>query len=786
MKKRRILLPILLLSTFILGGCNFGKKSSENNDQTTYGVEIKNKAELEGEWYVGGTRNLSLALTPEANALEALGEGTLTVTSSDPAVVTVTGLGLKGMKAGKATIEVAYHGAKASVDATILDGSAIGRYGAAHAGDANDPLDNEDALLVAKHAKYEGESYYVRGEVHHFYHSPGERTDGVVSYFLTPAAGQTEMFEVYKTLKENKGKLTDDEIWKTGIATAYGTFTEYNGQYETSSATFVSCTGGNKPEARTNVNKTFAEALADGKACYDGDNTYNYYVFDAYVTKKSGSNYFLTATQGEAIADEKENTIEIFNAAADGLADKLLKNAKVTVRMVVKNYHGQAENLFALAATDVTVLIDGTDWNAPTDKYYAIVDSPVVGTKYRFGMNTKSGSIMYSTGAVAGNYGGTTDNYAEAPQFELVEVTGGYNVKITFSDSSVKFMNVVVSGNYTNVKFEDDATTVFTYNTDYKTLIVATSGHTDSGKDGDYFLGTYSTYSTISCSALSYLSPSNYDVSQFPCHFWAEFDRPAATGIEIDPSAPFHLEQGETQQMTATILPEHAAGTVVWSVSPTDKGVSISETGLVTVAADATIDAVVTVTAALQGKAFSASVAITVDAASGGGGGGGSSYTLDFTAKTANHNSYSDEWTYGDASLAGAANNNGGWAFVKFGPKSATISNAGYLGTYAKINNALSFSVSTVTINLVGKCYNQDDEKANVHIEAYSDSGFTSKVAETTSQYVPAIATNEGTDTMTFTFAAPAANRYYKVVFDITNTTTYNGVAAVASIVFAE
>ena len=254
------------------------------------------------------------------------------------------------------------------------------------------------------------------------------------------------------------------------------------------------------------------------------------------------------------------------------------------------------------------------------------------------------------------------------------------------------------------------------------------------------------------------------------------------TAINLDTN-DFELEQGASKTIKASFAPYGATGAISWSVDPESAGVSVNN-GVVS-ATDSAPEGDYTVRAELTSNPL-VYKEVTCTVVAGGGGGGGSSYTLDFTAKTANHSSYSDEWTYGDATLAGAANNNGGWAFVKFGPKSATISGAGYLGTYAKLNTALDFAVSTVTINLVGKCYNQDSEKANVHIEAYSDSAFTSKVAETTSQYVPAITTNEGTDTMTFTFAAPAANRYYKVVFDITNTTTYNGVAAVASIVFAE
>lgn len=163
---------------------------------------------------------------------------------------------------------------------------------------------------------------------------------------------------------------------------------------------------------------------------------------------------------------------------------------------------------------------------APASKVITLVDSPVAGTKYKLGMETKNRTDdvnLYSTGTVDGNYGSTTANVDEAPDFELVAVSGGYNVKVTFADASVKYMNFVVSGKYTNVKFQDSATTVFTYNATAKTLFAQCNGHTSSSDDTEYYLGTYGTYTTLSCSKSSYITGDNankVDVSQFPVHFY--------------------------------------------------------------------------------------------------------------------------------------------------------------------------------------------------------------------------------------------------------------------------
>ena len=379
--KKKILLPILLLATMSLGGglvgCDKKPAESQTSTQSQYKVAIDNKAALEGEWYEGEAKDLELTLTPEANALQELNNKNLTVTSSDETVVKVTGLGLSALKEGTAKITVDYRGAKEEVNVTILSKSAKKKYGVAHEGTAEDPFTNEDALAVAKSEKYGGEVYYVKGKVASFYNAPGSRDDGMVAFYLEPAEGKTEKFEIYKCFKADGGKLTDDDIWVGGEVTAYGAFTVYGTQYETSSAVFVKCEG-NKPQPRQTLTKTFAETLAAGVALADGDSTWDYYKFQGYVTAKSGNDFFLTATKGEALTPGKSdaahgerdikgtNAIELFGAGkVEALVAKLLEGAKVEVTMIVKNYHGTVENGADLKDADVTVVEAGQAWAVP-------------------------------------------------------------------------------------------------------------------------------------------------------------------------------------------------------------------------------------------------------------------------------------------------------------------------------------------------------------------------------------------------------------------------------------
>lgn len=346
-----------------------------------YTVTISNKTDLQAEWFAGDpSRKVEIAIEPRANISQLISEGKIEITSSNPQVLSITGQMANPVAAGEATIKVKCGASEDTVAVTLKAKQSVKeKYGVAHEGTAEDPFDNEDALVVAKHEKYNNEDFYVRGEVASFYHPPGSRTDGACSWFLKPAEGKTEKFEIYKCYKKGSGEasyLTDDDIWVGGIATAHGTFTVYQGQYETSSAEFVKCEG-TKPQPRQTLEASFAEVLAVGAALADGDSAWDYYKFQGYVTVKSGNNYYLTATKGEALVSAKSdadhgnrdmysNAIELYNAGKVAeLAAKLLEGAKVEVTMIVKNYHGTVENGKDLVDADVTVLEAGTNWAVP-------------------------------------------------------------------------------------------------------------------------------------------------------------------------------------------------------------------------------------------------------------------------------------------------------------------------------------------------------------------------------------------------------------------------------------
>ena len=555
--KNKSLLPILLLASFALGACTPANSvnpskpdetsapaevSSEeqpvtSEDTVEYGVEIANKAALQGEWYAGTTRDVDVTLSPAANPLTELGKN-LTVTSSNPEVVAVTGLGLSALKAGTAKITVKYHEATDTVDVTILDNSAKGKYGVAHEGTAEDPFTNEDALTVAKSEKYEGEVYYVKGKVASFYNAPGSRTDGMVAYFLEPATTGGEKFEIYKCFKEDGSALTDDDIWVGGEATAYGAFTKYNNQYETSSAKFVKCEG-NKPQPSKTVEATFAEALAIGTALDDGANTWDSYKFQGYVTLKSGTDYYLTATKGETLTKTKSDAahgerdvyataIELYGAGkVEALAAKLLEGAKVEVTMKLKNYHGQVENLASLVDADVEVKEAGTAWAVP---------EPTVANRtlkeFIDGENTKA--LAYNVTATIKSWK-TAD--AAKDKYGNMILTDGTNDLVIYGASATA----------TALAWDNAGAYAFTNPQDFLTNEI-TAGLNK---------GVEITMKLIR---------ADYQGTVQGTGVITAVKEVAATAIALD-KATAEIEIGDNVQLTATLTPANASSKITWSSS---------------------------------------------------------------------------------------------------------------------------------------------------------------------------------------------------------------------------
>ena len=455
MKKRTItsVAALLLGMALVLPACNTKKESSspvEPESQTsesqsesqsessseaqTYVVTISNKQALQAEWFAGEAgRKVEISTEPRANIAELIRNGTITITSSNNEVISVSGQMINAVAKGTATVTVASGESSDTVEIAVAAKRTNKEiYGTQHEGTADDPFDNEDAVKVGKWAKDNGDTpaLYVKGKIASFYHAPGERNDGAVSWFLEPAEGQTEKFEVYKCYKATgtgeERYLTDDDVWVGGEAIAYGPITYYasGNQAEFTGSTFVSCTG-NKPQPRQEIAATVDEALTAGKALEDGAQSWDYYLVTGYVVKKAGNNFFMADSKTASTSNDK-NLLELYSAAAPEYADKLLRHAKVTVKMTLKNYHGQVENGLALAAADITVLEEGSEWVEHPE--------PAVETKtlaeFIAGENVKTVAYSVTAQIKAFKTGDTKDKYGN------MTITDGTNDLVMYGTTA--------------------------------------------------------------------------------------------------------------------------------------------------------------------------------------------------------------------------------------------------------------------------------------------------------------------------------------------------------------
>ena len=333
-----------------------------------YTIEITNKADLQAEWFDNGTgRKVELKATlngKEQNVTSLIGEGDITITSSNKEAATVTGQMVSPKAAGETTIEATYGDKKDSVKVTVTaHPTNKDLFGTDHEGTLEDPFTNEDALKAAKyeeaHGGFTATEYYFKGEVDAFYHAPGSRGDQC-SWYMKPATEGGERFEIYLCKKADASDWVTTDLWKGAIATAHGAFAKYNTQYETGSAVLDKVEG-TAPADPVDINATVAEALTAGKALADGDSSWDNYVVTGYVVKKDGTNFFM-ADEKAAAADDKD-MLELYKVADETVLAGLKKNAKVKVKMNLKNYHGQIENSASVVAANFEVLEEGGSWD---------------------------------------------------------------------------------------------------------------------------------------------------------------------------------------------------------------------------------------------------------------------------------------------------------------------------------------------------------------------------------------------------------------------------------------
>lgn len=456
--KLQKLLPITLLAAGAMVACT----PKAPVDKTVYKVEIANKAELTASWNVGdAARNLTVNVfddNVQGNSLEQYTTGELKITTDKDNIVSLTGFKITPVSAGSVKITVSYHNVTDYVDLTIAaKPTNKDKYGTVHEGTEEDPFDNEDAVKVGQWCKTNGnttEELVVRGEIASFYHAPGSRTDGAVSWYLKPAAGKTEKFEVYKCYKSDGSFLTDDDVWAGAVVTAKGIFTYYasGNQAETTAAVYIK-TEGTKPADPVTIESTVTNAITEGLKLDDGGSTWDYYAVTGYVVVKDNDSQYWISDDKTLTASAKETCIELYGINDTAMQAKLTKGAKVKVTMRLKNYHSTIEN--SGNPTALEVLEAGEAWTVSyagegTVSEILPVAKALGENAYSEGVYKVSGVIVKITGAWSAQYGNI--NFTIGDTVDATETLTVFRLVCTEAEAA-KFVAgkaVVVAGTLQN------------------------------------------------------------------------------------------------------------------------------------------------------------------------------------------------------------------------------------------------------------------------------------------------------------------------------------------------
>ena len=160
----------------------------------------------------------------------------------------------------------------------------------------------------------------------------------------------------------------------------------------------------------------------------------------------------------------------------------------------------------------------------------------------------------------------------------------------------------------------------------------------------------------------------------------------------------------------------------------------------------------------------------------------GADVTCDFTTQSAGSSQYTASWNYGVFTVFGGANNNKGWTYVKMGGKNSNLSQANpvYISS-----PQMTSAISKVQVSIIAGSLAKNDMSVNSWgVYVYSDANMTNQV-----DYVAGGTITKNAAVFEFTPSAGtnwSANNYYKVSFDLKNTTNTNGIIWLDKITFIE
>ena len=280
--------------------------------------------------------------------------------------------------------------------------------------------------------------------------------------------------------------------------------------------------------------------------------------------------------------------------AIDGLNATVTRGEEDATVVITATINGKS--------LDYTVVVkaDDGDEPAPTEQ---IITIPQTGTFKLIIEQNNLKETLYFTGVMDGFYYGTSTNVDEAVDVTVANgsAAGKYTLSFVDADGATQYLYIEKSGNFTNVKF---GSTPFdwTWEAERNVLIATLS-------DGDYYLGTYGNYDTISASQVYRIEDSDViGVSQFPARFYGTMAEPTDAEKVAADKAALQLEETYTENFTLPTTGVNGSA-ITWAVT---EGTAITVDGAAATVIRGAEDATVTLTATITCGEESDTKAFTV------------------------------------------------------------------------------------------------------------------------------------------------------------------------------
>lgn len=396
-------------------------------------------------------------------------------------------------------------------------------------------------------------------------------TDGVMTYTCTscgnttteaiPATGHSFADGVCSACGEAEPKITGYYIAAIRSSGNYWYMTSDLGTASTKRYQAVDSGLTVLPETITNPEDGYVFNLID-----NGDGTYSLQAVgverDNYLGWTSGNSGTLVAAENavKATVDITDGIYSIHFAASD--AERYLALNGTTGNNYFAWYKsGQKQDLTLIPVGGTTTepseptepVVTEPTVTEPSDPVTGVemVTNPSAGVAYKLYLEqTTLGKTLYFAGTVANKdyYLATTEDVNAATDVYLETVDGGYY--LYFMDGSTKtYIDMYQSGTYYNLRLSTSPSAVYTYDSTYNTLIARTG-------DTNCFIGTHSSYNTMSCCKETYLSSNMISHLGLPTGSTVE---PEVT--EPEATEPAETEPAGTVTTLQYVFSDYAAGT---------------------------------------------------------------------------------------------------------------------------------------------------------------------------------------------------------------------------------